>query len=821
MIKNLKKIASLYIICVLLIPFAHGLETEALSKVNICFSTEDNNMPSEAKNLMKTLISRALKEYENERKGSYYLTVFIEDSSPEEDFERCEGELPQKETIYDSYRIKYEHSEDCHYILILNLEENDNRGFWFVRSGNCKEDQETFSLGDVFSLETNQNIKNYLKYTWLEMDNVLKNKREEDNLKNAGPFERTRYFFRKLIEFIIKATPKPADIQKKCIEAFGEFPSTKASHDVKSVVEVIEETPPRTVAQTQTKKVDVPEKNEFVYESYLSYFFYEVPDYASTIYSTILTTNHILETILNKTSDSQVTTPTQNEEDTENQEPSQTDTPVQDEEEIEQGWLTIIGEVYLYEEDGEQKLDLPNNLHWPGGASGVTIGIGYDMKNRDKAEVFNDLTEAGMDDSLAERISCGAGLEGNNTKEFVNNNKDIEINDDIILNLFQITYQEIKEKTRLRATSTNPYFSKWSDTTADGKDVEIALGVNARAMEIQQYINENQKQFPELITTESNSEEKFMKYQYWRANKNKINKTVEVGRYVIPEELWNSLHPAIIELLIDLKYQGGTYSYKRVAKVNEAILSRDNTLDRLKALLKLFTPEEGEEYSFFDKYLINNGFATSTDQQTYFCKEVSWRNKIRRNIIRKTYLECIIKYLEEGKDVIIAESAVEKKDSAQTDTALTDTTQEEAKDNAEKAFDSLIAIIKEQLKESETKENHFFTIRIDYKELKEQELGNYKILFEKDGLKLVSEDNYNTIIKKEPLSFDISEYYTNKKPQNVEIANYYMEQCGLDEFCIQPTKNLEMKFLDSLNPLFNFEGWYQVTQLQDTENICE
>jgi hypothetical protein len=66
--------------------------------------------------------------------------------------------------------------------------------------------------------------------------------------------------------------------------------------------------------------------------------------------------------------------------------------------------------------------------HWPGGASGVTIGRGYDMKLRTKDEVLTDLKKAGVPAKMTEAIAGAAGLAGDDAKEFVDKNRDtIEI----------------------------------------------------------------------------------------------------------------------------------------------------------------------------------------------------------------------------------------------------------------------------------------------------------------------------------------------------------------------------------------------------------
>jgi len=63
-------------------------------------------------------------------------------------------------------------------------------------------------------------------------------------------------------------------------------------------------------------------------------------------------------------------------------------------------------------------------IHWPGNAlSGVTIGRGYDMGNRTKAAVNQDMTKAGIPVNTAKVLAEGAGLKGAKAKEFVDKNK--------------------------------------------------------------------------------------------------------------------------------------------------------------------------------------------------------------------------------------------------------------------------------------------------------------------------------------------------------------------------------------------------------------
>lgn len=79
-------------------------------------------------------------------------------------------------------------------------------------------------------------------------------------------------------------------------------------------------------------------------------------------------------------------------------------------------------------------------LHWPGGASGVTLGRGYDLSQRKGRTVQADLQTAGLDEALARRISAGAGKTGRGARDFVSKNKDIEISEAAQIALFAISH---------------------------------------------------------------------------------------------------------------------------------------------------------------------------------------------------------------------------------------------------------------------------------------------------------------------------------------------------------------------------------------------
>lgn len=63
---------------------------------------------------------------------------------------------------------------------------------------------------------------------------------------------------------------------------------------------------------------------------------------------------------------------------------------------------------------------LSRTIHWPGGgASGVTLGPGYDMGLRSAAQVVQELMQVGVPRAAAETLAKGAGLRGIAAQRYV------------------------------------------------------------------------------------------------------------------------------------------------------------------------------------------------------------------------------------------------------------------------------------------------------------------------------------------------------------------------------------------------------------------
>lgn len=106
------------------------------------------------------------------------------------------------------------------------------------------------------------------------------------------------------------------------------------------------------------------------------------------------------------------------------------------------GRLSANGARFLYEHEAQRGVS--DRLHWPGGASGVTLGPGYDMKGRSAAEIVRDLTSVGVGAATAQSIARGAGLSGSEARSFAANNR----------NLVSLTRAQ---ETALQAIAVRPF----------------------------------------------------------------------------------------------------------------------------------------------------------------------------------------------------------------------------------------------------------------------------------------------------------------------------------------------------------------------------
>jgi GH24 family phage-related lysozyme (muramidase) len=85
--------------------------------------------------------------------------------------------------------------------------------------------------------------------------------------------------------------------------------------------------------------------------------------------------------------------------------------------------VSRLGRKFIF--DHEAQRGKSNRLHHPSTGSGVTIGPGYDMKDRSSATVQRDLETIEVPVAIARTASFGAGKSGSAAAEFVRNNKNL------------------------------------------------------------------------------------------------------------------------------------------------------------------------------------------------------------------------------------------------------------------------------------------------------------------------------------------------------------------------------------------------------------
>lgn len=83
------------------------------------------------------------------------------------------------------------------------------------------------------------------------------------------------------------------------------------------------------------------------------------------------------------------------------------------------------------------------NAHWPGGASGVTIGRGYDMGGKSAEKIEADMLAAGLSAEDAKAYAGATGLTGDSAKTWLADHNLPQITPDQQKALFNISYQEL------------------------------------------------------------------------------------------------------------------------------------------------------------------------------------------------------------------------------------------------------------------------------------------------------------------------------------------------------------------------------------------
>ena len=80
--------------------------------------------------------------------------------------------------------------------------------------------------------------------------------------------------------------------------------------------------------------------------------------------------------------------------------------------------LSPAGQDALYRREAQKGVS--EHTHFPGAASGVTLGPSYDMRRRSRQEIENDLTAVGVDPAVAYTLSQGHSLRDSEAQNFAN-----------------------------------------------------------------------------------------------------------------------------------------------------------------------------------------------------------------------------------------------------------------------------------------------------------------------------------------------------------------------------------------------------------------
>ncbi|MDI3544398.1 MAG: Bacterial toxin ue of phage lysozyme, C-term [Candidatus Woesearchaeota archaeon] len=314
-----------------------------------------------------------------------------------------------------------------------------------------------------------------------------------------------------------------------------------------------------------------------------------------------------------------------------------------------EGELTMAGE------------SIANTVYHPSPNSGVTIGIGFDLKFENKDELYQKLRSYNLDEGNASMLASACRLSGSKAEEFVNvNGSKIFISYDVIMKWFEYVHESKYIDARAIST-TSLYFVD---------DSGAAKPIAARTWEIHEYaLNKNQEYILKNQLSENNLDfvledgklyedvlvikdgEKYLNYDKLYADdwalRTKLDKEAPYT-YSFTESEWDSLNPAIHQLITDLNYLG---VYKpAIREVNSAIKSSDSPTEQLTALYSLFENPDGE--ALFEELLEEADHSAGSINE-YFFGELVKTEGYRRNEIWKAFIRYANKTISERGEFAI------------------------------------------------------------------------------------------------------------------------------------------------------------------------
>lgn len=113
-------------------------------------------------------------------------------------------------------------------------------------------------------------------------------------------------------------------------------------------------------------------------------------------------------------------------------------------------------------------------LHVPSASSGLTLGRGYDLRERSRTEVTRHLAAAGLPGSTASLIAGAVRLTGAAAEQFIIDNDllDFEISAGVQLKLFEMVYSEMEQDV-IRICGKRDVVERYGNTDWSALDFRI------------------------------------------------------------------------------------------------------------------------------------------------------------------------------------------------------------------------------------------------------------------------------------------------------------------------------------------------------------
>lgn len=113
-------------------------------------------------------------------------------------------------------------------------------------------------------------------------------------------------------------------------------------------------------------------------------------------------------------------------------------------------------------------------LHVPSASSGLTVGRGYDLRERSRAEVTRDLAAAGLPAAQSSTIAGAARMAGSAAEQFIVDNDllDFEISASVQLHLFETVYAAMEQDV-IRICGKQDVLERYGTTNWQALDPRI------------------------------------------------------------------------------------------------------------------------------------------------------------------------------------------------------------------------------------------------------------------------------------------------------------------------------------------------------------